>query len=160
MIDMKFLQRTPAYLHLWKKVHIKLHFDSSKYLENIDDNSVFFGLMLITTIGLELAYVFMGYFRKVYQYFTNMTSYEAGGLICAVLGFIAIILAVSTAYAICVITLDKVVIPALIKVIMFVCIVKDLKYWNKQIDKYIKERTPELAFEIDNFIARGLQPHK
>lgn len=160
MIDMKFLQRTPAYLHLWKKVHIKLHFDSSKYLENVDDNSVFFGLMMITTIGLELAYIFMGYFGKVYQYFTNMTSYEVGGFICAVLGFIAIIVGVSAAYIISVITFDKLVIPALIKVIMFVCIVKDLKYWNKQIDEYIKEQSPELASEIDNFIKGGLQASK
>ena len=157
MIDMKILKRTPAYRDLWKTTHENIQFDSEKYLENLDDNSVFAGLMMTTIIALEILYCAMGYFNKVSQYFTDIAGYEIVGIACSILAMVIIMAGVCAAFVIGVILFDKVVLSALIKVIMFICIVKDLKYWNEQIDKYIKQRTPELATEIDIFIKGGLR---
>ena len=157
MIDMTILKRTPAYRGLWKTTHENIQFDSEKFLENVDDNSVFAGLMMFSIIVLEILFCAMGYFNKVAQYFTEVIGYEILGSACSVLAMVGIMMGVCAAFIISVILFDKVVLSALIKVIMFVCIVKDLKYWNAQIDKYIKERTPELVAEIDNFIKGGLR---
>lgn len=157
MIDMTILKRTPAYRNLWKSTHENIQFDSEKYLETADQNSVFAGLMMTTIIALEILYCAMGYFNKVSQYFTDIAGYEIVGILCSILAMVVIMFGVCAVFIASIIALDKLVIPALIKVIMFVCIVKDLKYWNAQIDKYIKERTPELATEIDNFIKGGLR---
>ena len=157
MIDMKILKRTPAYWDLWKTAHKNIQFDSEKFLENLDENSVFAGVMMITIIALEILFCAMGYFNKVSQYFTDIVGYEIVGIVCSILTMVGIMVGVCAAFIIGVMLFDKVVLSALIKVIMFVCIVKDLKYWNTQIDKYIKQRTPELATEIDNFIKGGLR---
>lgn len=157
MIDMTILKRTPAYRDLWKTTHENIQFDSEKYLENLDDNSVFAGLMMFSIIVLEILFCAMGYFNKVSQYFTDIAGYELVGIACSILAMVVIMAGVCAAFVIGVILFDKVVLSALIKVIMFICIVKDLKYWNEQIDKYIKQRTPELATEIDNFIKGGLR---
>lgn len=157
MVDMNMLKRTPAYRELWKLTHENIQFDSEKYLENADGNSVFAGVMMISIVVLEILYCAMGYFNKVAQYFTNIVGYEIVGIACSILAMVIIMFGVCIAFIVGIIAFDKLVIPALIKVIMFICIVKDLKYWNEQIDKYIKERTPELATEIDNFIKGGLR---
>lgn len=157
MIDMTILKRTPAYRDLWKLTHENIQFDSGKYLENLDENSVFAGVMMITIIALNILFCAMGYFNKVAQYFTDIAGYELVGIACSILAMVGIMVGVCAAFIIGVILFDKVVLSALVKVIMFICIVKDLKYWNAQIDKYIKERTPELATEIDNFIKGGLR---
>lgn len=157
MIDMTILKRTPAYRDLWKLTHENIQFDSEKYLENLDENSVFAGVMMITIIALNILFCAMGYFNKVAQYFTDIAGYELVGIACSILAMVGIMVGVCAAFIIGVILFDKVVLSALVKVIMFICIVKDLKYWNAQIDKYIKERTPELATEIDNFIKGGLR---
>ena len=157
MIDMDLLKRTPAYRGLWKTTHENIQFDSEHFLENVDENSVFAGLMMFSIIVLEILFVAMGYFSKVSQYFEGIAGYEIVGIVCSILAMVGIMVGVCAAFIISVILFDKVILSALIKVIMFVCIVKDLKYWNAQIDKYIKERTPELAAEIDNFIKGGLR---
>lgn len=157
MIDMNMLKRTPAYRKLWKLTHENIQFDSEKFLDSADENSVFAGAMMISIVVFELLYCAVGYFNKVAQYFTDIIGYEIVGIACSILAMVVIMFGVCAAFIVSVIALDKLVIPALIKVIMFICIVKDLKYWNEQIDKYIKERTPELATEIDNFIKRGLR---
>lgn len=157
MIDMTILKRTPAYRDLWKLTHENIQFDSEKYLETADQNSVFAGLMMFSIIVMEILFIALGYFNKVSQYFTDIAGYEIVGILCSILAMVGIMVGVCAAFIIGVILFDKVVLSALIKVIMFVCIVKDLKYWNAQIDKYIKERTPALATEIDNFIKGGLR---
>lgn len=157
MIDMTILKRTPAYWDLWKTTHENIQFDSEHFLENLDENSVFAGLMMFSIIVLNILFCAMGYFNKVAQYFTDIAGYELVGIACSILAMVGIMVGVCAAFIIGVILFDKVVLSALIKVIMFICIVKDLKYWNAQIDKYIKERTPELATEIDNFIKGGLR---
>lgn len=157
MIDMTILKRTPAYRNLWKSTHENIQFDSEHFLENVDENGVFAGLMMTTIIALEILFIALGYFNKVSQYFTDIAGYEIVGILCSILTMVGIMVGVCATFIIGVILFDKVVLSALIKVIMFVCIVKDLKYWNAQIDKYIKERTPELATEIDNFIKGGLR---
>lgn len=160
MIDMKILKRTPAYRDLWKSTHENIQFDSEKFLENIDENGVFAGLMTFSIIVMEILFCAMGYFNKVAQYITGIAGYEIVGIACSILAMVGIMVGVCGAFIISVILFDKVVLSALIKVIMFVCIVKDLKYWHEQIDKYIKERTPELAAEIDNFIKGVYEPRK
>ena len=157
MIDMTILKRTPAYRDLWKLTHENIQFDSEKYLETADQNSVFAGLMMFSIIVMEILFIALGYFNKVSQYFTDIAGYEIVGILCSILAMVGIMVGICAAFIIGVILFDKVVLSALIKVIMFVCIVKDLKYWNAQIDKYIKERTPALATEIDNFIKGGLR---
>lgn len=157
MIDMTILKRTPAYQDLWKSVHENIQFDSEKYLESADENSVPAGVMMISIVVLEILFVAFGYFNKVSHYFTDIVGYEIAGIACSVLTMVGIMFGVCFAFIISVILFDKVLIPVLIKIIMFICIVKDLKYWNAQIDKYIKERTPELVTEIDNFIKGGLR---
>ena len=157
MIDMTILKRTPAYRDLWKLTHENIQFDSEKYLETADQNSVFAGLMMFSIIVMEILFIALGYFNKVSQYFTDIAGYEIVGILCSILAMVGIMVGVCAAFIIGVILFDKVVLSALIKVIMFICIVKDLKYWNAQIDKYIKERTPALATEIDNFIKGGLR---
>ena len=157
MIDMTILKRTPAYRDLWKLTHENIQFDSEKYLETADQNSVFAGLMMFSIIVMEILFIALGYFNKVSQYFTDIAGYEIVGILCSILAMVGIMVGICAAFIIGVILFDKVVLSALIKVIMFICIVKDLKYWNAQIDKYIKERTPALATEIDNFIKGGLR---
>lgn len=160
MIDMTILKRTPAYRNLWKSTHENIQFDSEKFLENVDENGVFAGLMMFSIIVMEILFCAMGYFNKVSQYIAGIVGYEILGIACSILAMVGIMVGVCAAFVIGVILFYKVVLSALIKVIMFVCIVKDSKYWNEQIDKYIKERTPELATEIDNFIKGGLQASK
>ena len=115
---------------------------------------------MFTVAALEILFIAMGYFTKVFHYFTNIVGYEIVGIVCSILAMVGIMVGVCAAFIISVIFFDKVLISSLIKVILFVCVVKDLKYWNAQIDKYIKQRTPELASEIDNFIKGGLQASK
>ena len=158
MIDMTILKRTPAYRNLWKSTHENIQFDSEKFLENVDENGVFAGLMMFSIIVMEILFCAMGYFNKVSQYIAGIVGYEILGIACSILAMVGIMVGVCAAFVIGVILFDKVVLSALIKVIMFVCIVKDSKYWNEQIDKYIKERTPELATEIDNFIKGVYEP--
>ena len=160
MIDMNILKRTPAYRDLWKLTHENIQFDSEKFLEKTDENSVFTGFMVVSIIALEILFCAMGYFNKLAQYIAGIVGYEIVGIVCSVLTMVVIMFGVVVAFIGGIIALDKLLIPALIKVVMFVCIVKDPKYWNEQIDKYIKERTPELATEIDNFIKGGLQALK
>lgn len=160
MIDMTILKRTPAYRNLWKSTHENIQFDYEKFLENVDENGVFAGLMMFSIIVMEILFCAMGYFNKVSQYIAGIVGYEILGIACSILAMVGIMVGVCAAFVIGVILFYKVVLSALIKVIMFVCIVKDSKYWNEQIDKYIKERTPELATEIDNFIKGGLQASK
>ena len=158
MIDMTILKRTPAYRNLWKSIHENIQFDSEKFLENVDENGVFAGLMMFSIIVMEILFCAMGYFNRVSQYIAGIVGYEILGIACSILAMVGIMVGVCAAFVIGVILFDKVVLSALIKVIMFVCIVKDSKYWNEQIDKYIKERTPELATEIDNFIKGVYEP--
>ena len=158
MIDMTILKRTPAYRNLWKSTHENIQFDSEKFLENVDENGVFAGLMMFSIIVMEILFCAMGYFNRVSQYIAGIVGYEILGIACSILAMVGIMVGVCAAFVIGVILFDKVVLSALIKVIMFVCIVKDSKYWNEQIDKYIKERTPELATEIDNFIKGVYEP--
>lgn len=160
MIDMKILKRTPAYRDLWKSTHENIQFDSEHFLENIDENGIFAGIMTASIIIMEILYVAVGYFTKVSQYFAGIIGHEIAGIACAILAMVGIMVGVCAAFIIGVVAFDKVVIQALVKVILFICIVKDLKYWHEQIDKYIKQRTPELATEIDNFIMGGLRTSK
>lgn len=80
--------------------------------------------------------------------------------LCGALPMIVMFCSVFAGYFIAAQIFGKVIRPNLIKAVMFICIVKDLKYWNEQMDKYIRERAPELATEIDNFIKGGLQVSK
>lgn len=161
MIDMNILKKTPAYWTLWRTAHENIEFDADEHLRKVireNDHPVVY-ILLAIGISLEILYVYLGCFNAVSKWVMGFfgTACEPIGIICAALVMIVMFCSVFAGYFIAAQIFGKVVCPNLIKAVMFICIVKDLKYWNEQMDKYIRCRAPELATEIDNFIKGGLR---